>query len=150
MQTIDDAALRHANDQVTTDVADDNFVSMELAMARDEEGEMLRATVKRRLTDEEEHPVGKANANLLLDSRMYAVEYADGHYKELTANVIAENLLAQVDNEGRRQMMLSEIINHRVLPNAIPRSQGTYENAYGVKRQKVTSRGWQILVGWVH
>ncbi len=127
-----------------------SYASMELAMARGEEGEMLHATVKRRLRDEEGHPVGQANANPLLDSRMYAVEYADGHYKELTANVIAENYFAQVDNEGCRQMMLSEIINHRVLPNAIPRSQGTYENAYGVKRQKVTSQGWQISVGWVH
>jgi hypothetical protein len=46
-------------------------------------------------------------------------------------------------------MMLSEIINHRVLPDAIPQSQGTYENAYGVKRKKATTSGWQILaVEW--
>jgi hypothetical protein len=45
-------------------------------------------------------------------------------------------------------MMLSEIIDHRVLPDAIPQSQETYENAYGVKRKKATTRGWQILVEW--
>ena len=44
--------------------------------------------------------------------------------------------------------MLSEIIDHRVLSDAIPQSQGTYENAYGVKRKKATTRGWQVLVEW--
>ena len=45
-------------------------------------------------------------------------------------------------------MMMSEIVNHRVLPDAIPKSQGTYENAYGVKRRKATMRGWELLVEW--
>jgi hypothetical protein len=66
----------------------------------------------------------------------------------LTANIIAENLIAQVDDEGRRQMMLSKNIDHRVLPDAIPQSQGTNKNAYGVKRKKASTRGWQILVEW--
>lgn len=82
----------------------------------------------------------------LLDSRKYEIEYVDGHVKELTANLIAETLLAQVDNEGRQHMMLSAIIDHRVLHNAIPKSQGTYVNSYGVKRQKTTTRCWELLV----
>jgi hypothetical protein len=68
--------------------------------------------------------------------------------EELTANIIAENLIAQIDDEGRRQMMLSEILEHRVLPDAIPQSEGTYVNAYGVKRRKATTRGWELLVEW--
>ena len=98
--------------------------------------------------DDEGLPVGRASLNPLLDSRKYEVEYADGYVEELVTNITAENLIAQVDDEGRRQMMLSEIVDHRVLPDAIPQSQGTYENAYGVKRKKVTTRGWQILVEW--
>ena len=148
MRTIDDASLQHADDSCDTEVTGDSYLGMELAMPRGGEGEMLHATVKRRLMDEEGLPVGRAHHNPLLDSRKYEVEYADGLVEELTANIIAENLIAQVDDEGRRQMMLSEIIDHRVLPEAIPRSQGTYENAYGVKRKKATTRGWQILVEW--
>jgi hypothetical protein len=94
------------------------------------------------------NPVGRANSNPLLDSRNYLVEYVDGSNEELTANVIAENILSQIDDEGRQQMMLSEIIDHRVLSDAIPQSKRTYENAYGVKRRKVTKRVWQILVEW--
>ena len=44
--------------------------------------------------------------------------------------------------------MLSEILEHRVLPDAIPQSEGTYVNAYygRVKRRKATTCGWDILV----
>jgi len=45
-------------------------------------------------------------------------------------------------------MMMSEIIDHRVLPDAIPQSQGTYVNQYGVKRRKTTTRGWGFLIKW--
>ena len=84
----------------------------------------------------------------MLDSRRYEVEYIDGHVEELTANIIAENLIAHVDEEGQRQMMMSEIIDHRVLPDAVLKSRGTDVNHYGVQRRKSTTRGWEILVEW--
>ena len=102
--------------------------------------------ISRSFHDEEGRPIGSAHSNPLLDSRKYEVEYADGHVEELTANIIAENLFAQVDEEGRRQMMLGAIMDHRVSQEAIPRSQGTYVNHHGVKRQKMTTRGWELLV----
>ncbi len=45
-------------------------------------------------------------------------------------------------------MMLSAIVHHRVLHDAIPKSQGTYVNSYGVKRHKTTTCGWDLLVEW--
>ena len=46
-------------------------------------------------------------------------------------------------------MMISEIVDHSMLPDAIPKSQGTYEeNAYGGKRRKATTREWELLVEW--
>ena len=68
--------------------------------------------------------------------------------EELTANIIAENLIAQIDEEGRRQMMLEEIIDHRSTQAAISKPEGTYTNQYGVRRQKQTTRGWELLVQW--
>ena len=140
MRTINDALLPHADDQRVAEVMGNNYVGMELAMACGGEGKVLHATVKRRLIDVEGNLVGRANSNPLLDSRKYLVENADGSNEELTANIIAENILSQID-EGRRQMMLSEITDHRASSDAIPQSKGTYENAYGVKRRKVTTRG---------
>jgi hypothetical protein len=71
-----------------------------------------------------------------MGSRKYEVEYVDGHVEELTANLIAENSIAQVDEEGRRQMMMSAIVDNRTLPDAITQSLGTYVIPYGVKRRK--------------
>jgi hypothetical protein len=147
-RVIDDNALRHTDDISDIEVTSDQYIGMELALSRGGEGEAMHAKVKKRVRDEEGNPVGRANYNPLLDSRKYEVEYVDGHVEELTANIIAENLIAQVDEEGQRQMMMSEIVDHRVLPDAIPQSQGTYVNQYGVKRRKTTTRGWEILVEW--
>ena len=41
------------------------------------------------------------------------MEFLDGSIEILTANIIAENLLAQVDSEGHRQLLLKEIVDHR-------------------------------------
>ena len=145
---LDDATLPHADKIANVDVVSDNYVEIELALARGGEGEMVHATVRNRLNDKEGMPIRPAHTNSLLDSRLYEIEYADGHIDELTANVIAENLIAQVDKEGRRQMMLGEIMDHRELHDAIPKSKGTYVHLYGVKRQKMTTRGWELLVEW--
>jgi hypothetical protein len=104
--------------------------------------------VCKRVRDKDGSPVGTAHANPLLDLRRYKVEYVDGHVEEVTANLIAENLIAQVDDEGCCQMMLLDIVHHRVTSDAIPKSQGTYFNSYGVKRRKATTRGWEVLVEW--
>ena len=147
-RVIDDVTLPHADDASGVEVSSDQYVGMELALSRGGEGEVLHAKVKKRVRDDEGNPVGRANNNPLLDSRKYEVEYIDGHVEELTANIIAENLIAQVDEEGQRQMMMSEIMDHRTLHDAVPQAQGTYVNQYGVKRRKATTRGWELLVEW--
>ena len=148
-RVINDAGLPHAEERADdVEVEPDNYIGMEFAMSRGGDGELMHATVRRRLNDEEGKPIGKSHTNPLLDSQRNEVEYADGSLEELTANVVAENLISQVDEEGRRQMMLGEIMDHRTLPDAISKSQGTYVNKYGVKRQKMTTRGWEVLVEW--
>jgi Reverse transcriptase (RNA-dependent DNA polymerase) len=119
-----------------------------MSMVRGGEGELKHATVRKRVQDVDGNPVGTAHPNPLLDSRMYEIEYNDGHVEELTANVIAENLISQVDEEGRRQMMMDYIMDHRMTHEAISRSEGTYTNAYRVERRKATTRGWEFLVEW--
>ena len=147
-RVIDDASLKHADDFEHVKVVSDQYVGMELTLARNDGSELVDAKVRRRLQDKERKPIGNAHHNPLLDSRKYEVEYADGQVEELTANIIAENLIAQVDKEGHRQMMLSEIMDHRILSDAIPKAEGTYTNSYGVTRKKLTTRGWELLVEW--
>ena len=44
--------------------------------------------------------MGTSNKNPILNHSQYKVEYLYGQIETLTANQIAENLLAQVDEEG--------------------------------------------------
>jgi hypothetical protein len=45
---------------------------------------------------------GRANANPMLDTRTYEIEFPDGRSDEYTTNLIAENMYAQCDIEGRQ------------------------------------------------
>lgn len=124
-RVIDDATLPHAEDRKDVEVlVSDNYIGMELALSRGGDGATMHASVRKRLHDEEGKPIGNAHTNPLLDSRKYDIEYADGHIEELTANTIAENLIAQVDEEGHRQMMLGEIIDDHPHKMSFPRVRG--------------------------
>ena len=59
---------------------------------------MVMATVKKRALDKDGQVMGKYHENPLMDSRLYEIEYSDGTYNTMLANIIAENLLMQVDD----------------------------------------------------
>lgn len=44
--------------------------------------------------------VPSATNNPLTDTRAYEVEFLDGRTEVLAANIIAENLFAQIDDDG--------------------------------------------------
>lgn len=145
-RVIDDVTLNNIDDEHKDEI--DPYLNMELGLPRGDDCELHFAQVKRRAIDVDGKPVGRASNNPILDSRQYKVEFLNGEIEILTANLIAENLLAQVDEEGHRQMMIDEIIDHRVLEDAIPFSEGTYVTQTGMKRKKRTTRGWEICVQW--
>ena len=93
---------------------------MELDIRRDDEG-LHRARVKKRSVDQDGRPIGRPSNNPLLDSRRYKVEYLDGTTEVLTANIIAEKLLARVGYQGRRHLMIDEIEDHQKNSDAIPK-----------------------------
>ena len=71
------------------------------------------ARLKKRLKDANGIPIGVAIENLILDSRMYEVEYCDGYVAAMAANIIDENLFTKVDQEGNRFVLINSIINTR-------------------------------------
>ena len=126
----------------------DPYLDMELALRPSEEEPAHYARVKRRSVDDEGRPLGIPSNNPLTDARKYDVEFLDGRIQTMTANVIAENLIAQVDDEGHRHLLLDEIIDHRKTDKAIPKGKGTYISRSGFERNKLTTRGWEINVRW--
>lgn len=149
-RVIDDETLPHADD-ATPEHENGNFdgyVNMEIGIRRGNDAEMQRARVRRRLSDEEGNPIGTSNLNPLLDTRVYEVQYPDGTTEAMSANLIAENIIAQVDEEGHRNLMIDEIIDHRTDSSAIKKENGTFVTPNGVTRKKMTTRGWELLVQW--
>ena len=59
----------------------------------------------KRLRDTQGLTIGTSNDNPILDTRMYEVEYLDGFTTSMAANSIAENMFAQVDEEGNRHVL---------------------------------------------
>jgi hypothetical protein len=60
-----------------------------------------------------------ANANPILETRTYDIEFHDGTLKEYSANLIAKSIFAQVDDEGREYVLLQVMIDHSKDANAI-------------------------------
>ena len=106
------------------------------------------AKVTKRLKDAHGNPIGTANDNPILDTRMYEVQFADGYKQAMTANVIAENMFANVDEEGHRHLLLDSIIDFRKTKNAIRKEDAFITSSSGTKRRKETTRGWEILIQW--
>ena len=93
-------------------------------------------------------PIGTAHDNPLLDTRMYEVEYVDGKKVALSANHIAENLFAQVDDEGNRHVLMHEIIDHRTNGQEVKQQDAFLTTKMGTKWLRETTKGWELLVEW--
>ena len=112
-------------------------------MPRGEEGQLQHAVVKKRAVDRDGKPIGIANKNPLLDSRVYEVEYNDGSMEAITANIIAENILSQVDDNRNKQMMMEEIMDHCKTSEAMNKDDPNY-----IRGKTKTTKGWEICILW--
>jgi len=146
-ETLEDTGLQ-GTDRPPDDINAQNYVNMEVGLKRGSDGQLQKATVKRRIVDDEGRPVGTASSNPLLDTRQYEVEYEDKSTEALAANILAENLLAQVDEHGHRHRMMEEIMDHRKNDKAIPKEDGYVTLPSGTTRQRRTTAGWELYVVW--
>jgi Reverse transcriptase (RNA-dependent DNA polymerase) len=147
-EAIDDARVPEADDNFTPDTYDDAYVNMEVSLPGGPDGEACAGKVTNRLRDANGLPIGLANENPILDTRMYEVEFIDGTAQALTANAIAENMFAQVDEEGHRHVLMKEIVDHRKSPDAVAIQDAMITTKSGTQRRKQTTRGWSLLVEW--
>jgi Reverse transcriptase (RNA-dependent DNA polymerase) len=142
--------IKEADDEIaepSPGIMDEDYSRMELALPRNGNGPEL-ARVKKRLKDNDGKPIGVANANPILDTRVFEVEFLDGHTVSMTANAIAESLFAQVDSEGRRLLLIDEIVDHRKSGEAVDVADGFITTKSGKKKRRQTTKGWELLVRW--
>ena len=80
---------------------------------------------------------------------MYEVELADGRIKEYGANIIAENMLTQVDSNGFSLALMEGIIDYKHDDLiAIPKAEKSITTGRGQRRLWKTMAGWKLLVKW--
>jgi hypothetical protein len=88
---------------------------------------------------------GRANANSILDTRTYEIEFPDGRSDEYNANVIAENMYAQCDIEGRQYNLMEGNIDHRADGHSVAPADMYIKHGSNKKVRK-TTKGWHLCV----
>ena len=121
---------------------------MELALPQGDSLEPWMARVTKRLKDSNGIPIGTADQNPLLDTRMYEMEFVDGEKASLSGNYIAENLFAQVDDEGNCHVLMKEIINYQTNGTELKQQDTFVTTKMGTKRRQETTKGWELLIEW--
>ena len=87
--------------------------------------------------------------NSPLDNRRYSVRMPNSEIREYTANLIAENLFAQCDEDGTYRVLFDEIIDHKHDETAIPIGKDTYfDKRYGKNLPIQNFQGWFLCVRW--
>ena len=59
-----------------------------------------------------------------------------------------ENLFTQVDDQGRSEALFHRIMDHRVTEDAVTSENGWIILPNGIKKRKVTTKGWDIFIEW--
>jgi hypothetical protein len=142
---IEEESVRPEQDDYTHE-AFDGYLTASVMLPRGRE--VLKAQVVARKRDVNGNPIGRANSNPFLDTRVYEVELEDGEREYYSANLIAENMYSQIDTEGNKYLLLSEIIDHAKDRRAMSKDNGTYVDKHGKPRPRITTQGWQLLVEW--
>ncbi len=106
--------MLEANQTFTPDIFDDTYVNMELALPRGG-GEVELGRVTKRLRDKNDLPIGTAYDNPILDTRVYEVEFPDGHKTSLAANAIAENVFSHRPSNERQGDEAAGCVHHDLL-----------------------------------
>ena len=125
----------------------DRLLNAEI-MVKAEEGHVSGKVTKRVLSPDGK-VAGKYDDNPYLNSIIYKVELADGRIKKYGANIIAENMLSQVDSDGFSLSLMEGIIDYKRDDSvAISKMDKYITTSRGQRRLRKTTAGWKLLVKW--
>ncbi len=111
-------------------------------------GQEHLGTVVSRKRDAHGNPVGHANPNPILDTRIYQVTFPDGDTAEYSTNIIAESLYSQVDSKGYHHQLLKDIIDWKKLDDAIDEHNVYQISHNGNIHKRRTTKGWKFCILW--
>jgi hypothetical protein len=110
---------------------------------------MTVGRVAKRAIEPSRTVAGTYDENPCLNMMIYEVKIPDGQLKEYAANVIAKNMLNQVDYGGFSSTMMEAITGyHKDEAPDVPKNNMYITTTSGQKRLKKTTVGWKLLVKW--
>jgi hypothetical protein len=124
----------------------DELINAEITLPH--QGKQSHGTVIGRAKNMEGNTSGIHNSNPILNTTVYDVLFPDGAVKQYSANVIAENMWAQVDDEGHQYRLLDEITNHRRHSSAVDKADQYIVSKRGKRSLRQTTVGWDLCVLW--
>lgn len=134
-------------DDFDAETSYDKYISAQVLLPKGDG--LVSGKVIKRKRDDNGNPVGRSNQNPLLDTRVYEVHFPDGTEQEYTANLIAESLYSQVDDEGNQFILLDEILDHASDEKAVKPEDAHVQGTKGSNPHlKRTTKGWKLLVSW--
>ena len=137
-----DASGKPINQQSVSDL----LLNAELHLPSGESEQLGR--VVRRAVDENGKLIGSFDNNPMLNTLIYEVEFPDGSLKQYSANIIAENILQQVDSAGHHSHTLEAILDARKGKNALGKENSFVIDRNGRRSLRKTTVGWDVQVKW--
>ena len=91
---------------------------------------------------------GEGHYNSMNDKYVYEFDHPYGTTQQLIANIIAENMISQVDYESHHYQVLTEVTYHKRDNSDITKVDGFIKYSNGNLNQKRTTQFWKLLVEW--
>ncbi len=125
--------------------AGDNYVNASLMLPRG--NSLARGTVIGQKRDARGDPIGNANTDPIMDSRIYHIEFDDGNVCELTVNIIAESMYASCNADGNEYILFDSFIDYKSNLKAVRKDnqQIVHNGRNSLRRSTV---GWHLCVQW--
>ena len=125
----------------------DRILNAEVSLQLGEEHAVGK--VARRALGPDGRTTGTYDDNPFLNTMIYEVEFPDGQMKEYSANIIAENMLSQVDADGYSSPLMEGIVDYsKDQAVAVPKSDMYVVTRRGQKRMRKTTQGYKLLIKW--
>ena len=108
---------------------------------------MVTGKVTKRTIGPDGQVTGTYDNNPYLNSIIYDVKFPDGQVKEYAANIIAENMLTQVDSDGMSTTLMEVIVDHeRDEANALQHQDKYAQTKNGKHHLRKSTKGWELLI----
>ena len=89
---------------------------------------------------------GVGNYNAMHENSLYEVKFPDLTTEQLVDNIIAENILSQVDHECNIYKVLTEVADNKNYDCDIAKLDGFIKSSSGNLQWNRKTRGWKLLV----